>query len=294
LSKNTSIATGVTSDPAGNVYVSGVAFDKAGQPHWVILRKPWSEPPVYDQKNSNVNITPQVFALPELTRVLASPSEGATTPVLSFGDSNGRWTLLQSVDAGKNWRLADIWEDGPELSTAYDAAYDRAHDRLYVVGCRGRTGGTSRTAWVVRMKEPDRPWVTLLDRGVEGFNQLWYATSVAVDQNGAVWIGGVITHTPGHPLDSLPIMKVIRWTPPPPTDPPPAPLSWNASFDSHVGLLETGEGGLLPFGLGTKSAGTRVTLDSAGNAFVSGSVLDLDVDRYRLAVVRLSPAQPTP
>jgi hypothetical protein len=236
-----SLATGITRDTLGNVYVAGVA-ESGSSPHWVVRRKhplgSWTT--VFDAKGQNALMNPGMCFFP-------GNANNSKPAVFTVSDLNSKWTVFRSQNLGTNWASVDSWPGDKSSATAYDAACDSQSGYIYVVGTRGLQTQNPR-AWVIRTsKDGGDTWSTLLDVTLTNS----WAKSVAIDAAGNVSVSGVVFNQNGTPL-----WMIIRCTT------PQIPAAWTTSYAN----------GLIPFGNTTYSKGRGIAADPAGNLFVTGFV----------------------
>jgi hypothetical protein len=287
LTKNAySIATGATTDQAGNLFVAGVAND-GRTPHLIIRRKTpvgtWAT--VYDAKGQNADMMPSMCFYPGIPGDLQRPPARIVASEL-----NSKWIVLRSVNQGASgsWQLVDSWTGGGAAATAYDVAYDEFSGNIYAVGCRGLNGSdspaTAPSAWVIRVSiDGGVTWNPLLD--IAGMGS--WASRVACDADGNVSVSGVVN--PTYKTATKPLWKVIHCTE------PLNPLNWLTSFDNTNSLFPFGE---------TVSKGRGIIADPGGNLFATGYVADwtdwsdsqnpVIYPGTRAGLVRLTPLAPTP
>jgi len=243
-----STASGIATDSAGNIFVSGVV-NYGSTPHWVVRRKTpggaWST--VFDVKNNNVNMVPSVCFL---------PGDANNPPaIFTASDLNSKWTVMRSQNQGASgtWQQVDSWTGGGSAAAAYEVSCDGLSRTIYCVGCRGLNGSltTPPSGWVIRAStDGGKTWSLLLDAPGQGS----WAYSLTVDPSGAVSVSGVV-----NPGGNTPLWKVIRCAQ------PLDPASWSASFAA----TDT-----LPYGYQTYSKGRQVCTDAFGNVFAAGFVTD--------------------
>ena len=256
VSRNTlysSWAQGVVTDAAGNVYVSGYA-NEGKVDHWIVRRKQagaaaWET--VYDAKAGAFSALPYGMCF-----VGPSPNH-ASAAVYSVGIFNNRWTVLQSRAAGaiNTWQTVDTWPGDGTTANAYDIASDN-QGNLFVVGVRGKDG--SNKGWVVRKStDGGTTWVTVLDKAEGVYSWAW---RILIDSADNVWVSGAV-----HRPDNFPRWTLVRNSP---------GQQWQDSAD---GSDSWSHRTLLPTNPGYKSKGRGMTLDPAGNLFLTGDAIDSSI-----------------
>jgi hypothetical protein len=262
-----SLATGITTDALGNVYVAGLA-ESGSTPYWVVRRKHlgggWTT--VFDVKGQNAFMNPGMCFFP-------GNANNPKPAVFTFSDLSSKWTVFRSQNQGTNWASVDSWPSDKSPATAYDAACDGQNGNIYVVGTRGLNAQNPR-AWVIRTSDDGgNTWSTLLDVTLTNS----WARNVAIDGAGNVSVSGVVFNQTGTPL-----WMIIRCTT------PQIPAAWTASYAN----------GFIPFGNTTYSKGREIAADPAGNLFVTGFVVNWTDDMTtpptfysgsRVGLLRLTP-----
>lgn len=156
-----SLATGMTVDRQGNIFVTGVA--RSGrEDRWVIRRQRpgglWEE--VSNLKSRSLDVRPAIASFP------GNPLS-PTPAVIAVSEINSKWAVLRSQQQGAKgtWQVVDPWPgDTVNESMAADVVFDNASGRLYVCGSRG-INGLNPTGWRVQMSaDGGTTWQTLLDQ----------------------------------------------------------------------------------------------------------------------------------
>jgi hypothetical protein len=240
-----SLATGITTDTPGNVYVAGLA-ESGSSPHWVVRRKHpgggWTT--VFDVKGQDAFMHPAMCFFP-------GNAKNSKPAVFTASDLNSKWTVFRSQNLGTNWASVDSWPNDKSPAAAFDAACDSQNGNIYVVGTRGLNAQNPR-AWVIRTSDDGGDtWSTLLDVTLTNS----WAFNVAIDAAGNVSVSGVV-----NPTMATPLWMIIRCTNPQTQ----SPAAWATSYAN----------GFIPFGNNTYSKGRGIAADPAGNLFVTGFVVD--------------------
>lgn len=251
------------------MFATGRAYN--GSSHrWVIRRKlpggAWTT--VRDVATDNINTAPGFCTFP-------GNAANSIPAVFAVGDEGYRWAVLRSQQQGaaNTWEKVDSWPEGPAESTALAAATDAAGN-IYVVGFRG-VNGKNPSSWTLRRSsDGGTTWTTVLD--VPG-PKVTAAVGLSIDSTGVVAVSGTVSVVNPDGTTS-PHWMVVRCTE------PSSPDAWTAAFAA----------GIFPFG-SASSQGSGVAVDSFGNLFVGGYVLDwIDENNTfysgrRAGLVRIAP-----
>jgi hypothetical protein len=265
-----SMATGVTADGQGNVFVTGVA--RSGrEDRWVIRRKrqngSWEE--VSNLKARSINVQPAIASFP------GNPLN-PTPAVIAVGEINSKWAVLRSQQQGAKgtWQVVDSWPADPvKESMATDVVYDSVSGRLYAGGSRG-INGVNPSGWRVRMS-PDggTTWETVLDQSA---GTSW-AYRLATDGTGGILISGVV-----NPTGTTPLWTLVRNAPGQPWQNDPA---GEDSWSLREVLTDR------------NSRAGDVAVDLQGNVFLTGGIAgwsDPTDTAFRVYLLRLAAASEAP
>ncbi|MBE7500070.1 MAG: hypothetical protein HS113_07115 [Verrucomicrobiales bacterium] len=265
-----SLATGMTVDGQGNVFVTGVATSGREQ-RWVIRRQRpggvWEE--VSNLKSRSLNVRPAIASFP------GNPLS-PTPAVIAVSEINSKWAVLRSQQQGAKgtWQVVDAWPgDVVNESMAADVVNDSASGRLYVCGSRG-INGLNPSGWRVRMSaDGGTTWQTLLDQTAGAS----WAYRLATDGAGGILVSGVV-----NPTGTTPLWTLVRNVPHQPwQNAPTGEDSWS----------------LREVITDRNSRAGDVRVDLQGNVFLTGGVAgwsDPADTAFRVYLLRLAAASVIP
>ncbi|MFA6301771.1 MAG: hypothetical protein WC627_01385 [Legionella sp.] len=174
------IATGVTADANGNVYVSGYGSTKSTGYHWFVRKSS-------NQGTSWTTVDDFQFS----SGVVAEPSAitADNNGVLyASGSANNRWVVRKSNDNGATWTTVDNYQGTGGLSVSRAIVAD-ANNNIYSAGI-SNTSKQGESIWTVR-KSTDAgvTWQTV-DSYQLAAGKLSQASALNIDANGVIYVTG--------------------------------------------------------------------------------------------------------
>lgn len=174
------IATGVTSDANGNVYVSGYGSTKSNGYHWFV-RKSANQGASWGTVD-DFQLSSGVVAEPS---AIASDNSGA---LYASGSASNRWVVRKSTNAGVTWSTVDNYQGTGGLSVSRAVIAD-ASNNIYSAGVSS-TSKQGESIWTVRKStDAGATWQTV-DSYQLAAGKLSQASAINIDANGAIYVTG--------------------------------------------------------------------------------------------------------
>jgi hypothetical protein len=243
------VASSITADLSGNVFVAGHSSDARGVNHWLVRKYSSANPTgftVEDIPNAvgrGIGFVPSVglFAAGSIT----TTAKGTTTT---------SWVVLKGADGGSKWSTVDVVTPPPGCFAMARAVATDKYGNIYVAGQIDTPVGAKRPSvvsqWLVRQSLGGATWAT-----ADAFSYLAgkssYAFGMGMDSTGNPVVAGIGTDSAGteHWLVRRPVQGV-----------------WNTVDDYQLASGQPAVPGLEWVGC--------VTADAANNVLVTGGAAD--------------------
>lgn len=174
------LATGVTADDNGNIYVSGYGSTKSSGYHWFIRKS--------DNKGATWTTVDDYQVASGVVAEPTSITADQNGVLYASGSSNNRWVVRKSSDAGLTWSTVDSYQGTGGVSVSRAIGTD-ANNNLYAVGI-SYSSKQGESIWTVRKStDAGATWQTV-DSYQLMAGKLTQASAVNIDNNGTIYVTG--------------------------------------------------------------------------------------------------------